>query len=73
MQNFGVVKSWLMKFENNHYTSTWDCVGEIPYKYLVCRSVHIGDNKILFIGGVTGTYDPCKDDDIVTTCIMLQW
>ena len=57
----------------NHYTSTWDCVGEIPYKYLVCRSVHIGDNKILFIGGVTGTYDPCKDDDIVTTCIMLQW
>ena len=41
----------------NHYTNTWDCVGEIPYEYLLGRSVHIvSENKILFIGGVTGSY-----------------
>ena len=55
----------------NNYTNTWDCVGEIPYEYLIGRSVHIRDNKILFIGGFTGTHDPSKDDDIMTTCLML--
>ena len=55
----------------NNYTNTWDCVGEIPCKYLMGRSVHIGDNKILFIGGFTGTYDPSKDDDIAIKCLML--
>jgi len=55
----------------NNYTNTWDCVGEIPCEYLIGRSVHIRDNKILFIGGLTGTHDPEKDDDIVTTCLML--
>ena len=33
----------------NPYINTWDCVGEIPYEYLLGRSVHIRDNKILFI------------------------
>ena len=33
----------------NPYTNTWDCVGEIPYEFLLGRSVHIRDNKILFI------------------------
>ena len=55
----------------NHFTNTWDCVGEIPYEYLLGRSVHIKDNKILFIGGVSGTCNSNKDDDIVTTCLIL--
>ena len=36
----------------NPYINTWDCVGEIPYEYLLGRSVHIRDSKILFIGGL---------------------
>ena len=55
---------------------TWDCVGEIPHRYLLGRSVHIRKNKILFIGGLTGTYNLSKDDDMITTCSLLtlsQW
>ena len=55
----------------NPDTKTWDCVGDIPIGYLLGMSVHIRENKILFIGGVTGTHDPNKDDDIMTTCSIL--
>ena len=55
----------------NPYTNTWDCVGEIPYEYLLGRSVHIRDNKILFIGGLTGTCNANNNDDRITTCSML--
>ena len=55
----------------NHSTNTWDYVGKIPYEYSFGRSVHIRDNKILFIGGVSGTCDATKDDEIVTTCLIL--
>ena len=55
----------------NPYINTWDCVGEIPYEYLLGRSVHIRDNKILFIGGLTGTCYAANNDDIITTCSML--
>ena len=66
-----VYQSVLLIHIFNHYTNTWDCVGEIPCEYLMGRSVHIRDNKILFMGGYTGTYDGSKDDDMVTTCLML--
>ena len=55
----------------NPYINTWDCVGEIPYEYLLGKSVHIRDNKILFIGGLTDTCNAGNNDDIVTTCSML--
>ena len=55
----------------NRNTQTWDCVGEIPHGYLLGCSVHIRKNKILFIGGLTGTYHANKDDDIITTCTIL--
>ena len=55
----------------NPYTNTWDCVGEIPYEYLLGALVHIRDNKILFIGGLTDTYNAGNNDDIITTCSML--
>ena len=63
----------LIHIYNTAITYTWDCVGEMPHEYLysIGRSVHIRDNKILFIGGLTGTCHTDKDDDIVTTCLML--
>ena len=55
----------------NPDTRTWDCVGEIPHGYLLGRSILIRENKYLFIGGLTGTYDPNKDDDMMITCSVL--
>ena len=55
----------------NPDTKTWDCVGDIPHGYLLGRSVHIRESKILFIGGLTGTHEPDIDDDIMTTCSIL--
>ena len=39
--------------------------------YLLGRSIHISDDKILFIGGLTGTCHVDNVDDIITTCLML--
>ena len=55
----------------NPDTKTWDCVGDIPIGYYLGMSIHIRENKILFIGGVTGTHDSNKDDDIMTACSIL--
>ena len=55
----------------NPDTKTWDCVGDIPHGYLLGKSVHIRENRILFIGGLTGTHDAGKNDDIMTTCSTL--
>ena len=57
----------------NPDTKTWDCVGDIPhgYEYYLGRSVHIREDKILFIGGLTGRHNPNIDDDIMTTCSIL--
>ena len=55
----------------NPDTRTWDCIGEIPCGYLLSKSVHIRENKILFIGGATGDHDLGKDDDMITTCSTL--
>ena len=54
----------------NPSTNSWDCIGKIPFEYLLCRSVHIRNNQILFIGGLTGTCG-IIDDDMITTCSML--
>ena len=55
----------------NPDTKTWDCVGDIPHGYYLGISVHIKENKILFIGGLTGTHNAGEDDDIMTTCSTL--
>ena len=52
----------------NPDTKTWDCVGDIPMEYFLGMSVHIRDDKILFIGGLTGTQCNNKEDDIMTVC-----
>ena len=55
----------------NPGTKSWDYVGEVPYNYLMGRSAHIADNKILFISGLTGTHTPGKSDDMLTSCSVL--
>lgn len=55
----------------NTNTKSWDCVGELPYDYILGLSVQLSENKILFIGGLTGTHRTSHDDDLVTTCLIL--
>ena len=55
----------------NPDTKSWDLVGDVPYNYLMGKSVHIRENKILFIGGLTGTHTLGKPDDMLTTCSTL--
>ena len=57
----------------NPDTKTWDYVGDISIGYRFGISVHIRENKILFIGGLTGTYDANNDDDIMTSCSILTF
>ena len=57
----------------NPDTKCWDHVGDVPHGYLEGRSVHIREDKLLFIGGLTGTHSTGKDDDSVTTCLMLTF
>ena len=57
----------------NPVTKSWDCVGRMSHGYLFGLSVHINENKILFVGGLTGTHEPSKDDDLLTTCMMLTF
>ena len=40
----------------NPDTMSWDCVGKVTCGYALGRSVLIGENRILFIGGLTGMY-----------------
>ena len=55
----------------NPDTNTWDCIGDIPTGYYLGVSVYIRENKILFIGGATGTHESSTDDDLMTTCSIL--
>ena len=53
----------------NPDTRTWDCVGGIDHRYLLGRSIHIGENKFLFIGGLVG--DITKNYNMLVTCSLL--
>ena len=53
-------------------TMSWDCVGDDFHDYKLGKSVHIGKNKIFFIGGMTGgNFTVCREDDMVKTCSIL--
>ena len=54
----------------NVNAKSWDCVGEYG-NYSLGHSVKINENKILFVGGLTGTLMIDREDDIITTCMML--
>jgi len=54
----------------NPELKSWNCVGEIPHGYYLGKSVHISDNKILFIGGLVGKL--CvSDESLLTVCSVL--
>ena len=55
----------------NPNTKSWDYVGDDFHDYRLGKSVHVGENKIFFIGGHTGTFTVGKEDDMVKTCSML--
>ena len=57
----------------NPNTRTWDCVGEIPQAYLLGKSIHMQENTIFFVGGLTGKYSRRNNTDMVTTCFMLTF
>jgi len=54
----------------NPDTLSWDYVDDTPHGYYLGKSVHIDDNKILFVGGLTGVHD-LSDDDLMTACTVL--
>jgi len=54
----------------NDCTKSWDCVGEVPCTYLFGLSVHLKENKIMFVGGLTGAHSPDDDDDVKLTCML---
>ena len=55
----------------NPDTKSWDYVGDVPCSYLMGKSVHINENTIFFIGGLTGTHTLGKADDMVKACTTL--
>ena len=55
----------------NSDTKTWNCVGDFAIGYYLGKSVHIRENKILFIGGLTGIHNTSTDDDIITSCLLV--
>jgi len=56
----------------NPDTKSWDRVGEVvPHDYYFGMSVHLSENKILFVGGLIGSHDPNIDYDMLTTCWTL--
>ena len=57
----------------NPETMSWDCVGDVPHGYYLGKSVHVSQNKILFVGGLTGSCRPSIEDNIVTACSVLTF
>ena len=55
----------------NPSTESWDYVGDDFHNYKLGKAVHLGENKILFVGGLTGTFSAGNGDDIVKSCSIL--
>ena len=56
----------------NRGTKSWDHVGDVPCNYLLGISVHISENEILFISGLTGTHTVGKCADMLVGCLALK-
>lgn len=56
----------------NPNTRTWDCVGDTPHGYYLGKSVHINDDKIIFVGDLTGSLETL-DEEMMTTCTLLTF
>ena len=53
----------------NPDTKSWDHVRDVPYSYLLGKSVHIGVKQVTLYW--TGTHVCGKADDMLTTCLLL--
>ena len=56
----------------NPDTVSWDCVGCASCGYSLGKSVCVGENRILFIGGVTGTCNEYDDDNWIHATLQLE-
>ena len=57
----------------NPSTNSWDYVGNDFHNYKLGRAVHLEKNKIIFMGGLTGTFNTGEENDLVKTCSMLTF
>ena len=55
----------------NPDTDSWDYVDNVNHGFYLGRSIHLGPDKLFFIGGLTGKHYLGNSDDLVTTCLML--
>ena len=60
-----------MSYLYNPNTKSWDHVGNDFHDYELGKVVHLGENKIFFVGGITGTFETDREDDLVRTCSIL--
>ena len=58
-------------YQYNPHSNSWDYVGDYFHGYKLGKAVHLQENKILFVGGLTGTFMVGVDDDMVKTCSIL--
>ena len=56
----------------NPDTISWDCVGCASCGYVLGRSVYVGENRILFIGGMNGTCNEYDDDNWIHATLQLE-
>ena len=67
-----ILKLAPMIYIYNPDTLSWDCTGYVTCGYLLGRSVYIGENKIIFMGGMTDIYDEYNSDNWVHANLQLQ-
>ena len=72
IRHMPILKLAPMIYMYNPNTLSWDCIGLVPCQYLLGRAVYIGDNKILFMGGMTGKYEEYSGFDWVHENLQLQ-
>ena len=60
-----------LRYLYNPHIKSWDYVGDDFHDYELGRSIHVGENKIFFMGGLTGTFTVGKEDDMVKTCSVV--
>ena len=56
----------------NPDTKSWDCVGENPCGYHFGLSVRLEENNFLFLGGLIGLHSVGEEEDMVTTCVLVE-
>ena len=56
----------------NPDTMSWDCVGHVSCEYALGRSVYIGKDSILFMGGLTGVLNHCNSYSWIHSNLQLE-